>query len=251
MVRIREVIGVVGLVTATWACPVYAELPAAKVAHEQAVSAVQARDLERAKRGFLLAYIEAPRPILLYNLGVACRDLGQLEEARRYFRRFLNDPQTSADDPTRGTAEAELAKLDAQLPAEEPSSPQASTPGPELVCPTPEPAPPAVPCPLAPEVDVSAARWRGAALAAGGLGILTAGAGAALFVFSRDENTTEPNTFEDGTWQQRSSDLQTGGIVTMAVGGALTLAGVATWFLVGEETKVTVGLGNVALTKSF
>lgn len=252
VVRNREVGGVVGLVFATWAGPVRAELPTAKVAHEQAVSAVQARDLERAKRGFLLAYIEAPRPILLYNLGVACRDLGQLEEARRYFRRYLGDPQTSANDPTRVTAEEELAKLNQTLPAEEPSAQtEVGAATPELACPATQPAQLPAPCDVAPEVDVSSARWRGAALAVGSLGILSVGAGVALFAIGRGENTEEPNSFEDGTWQQRASDLQTGGIVTMAVGGALTLAGVATWFLVGDETKVTVGLGNVALKTSF
>jgi hypothetical protein len=235
-----------------WAAPVRAELPTAKVAHEQAVSAVQNRDLERAKRGFLLAYIEAPRPILLYNLGVACRDLGQLEEARRYFRRYLSDPQTALEDPTRVTAEEELAKLNQTLPADEtPQQAEVTTPGPEAVCPASPPALPPPPCNSAPEVDVSAARWRGAALATGSLGILSVGAGAALFVFSRGENPELPDTFEDGAWRQRSSDLQTGGIVTMAVGGVLTLAGVATWFLVGDETKVTVGLGNVALKTNF
>src|SRR5690606_25888510 len=223
-----------------------------KAAHEQAVSGVQAGDLERAKRGFLLAYIEAPRPILLYNLGVACRDLGQKQEARRYFRRYLSDPEVGSDEPTLATAAEELRKLDAVLPPDETvPAPVACAPVPEAVCPAPEPViVPALNEPL-PTVDVSAARWRGAALAAGAFGILSAGAGAAMFIYSRGENTREPGSFEDGTWLQRANDLETGGIVLMAVGGALTAAGVTTWLLIGDETRVNVGLGNVALATRF
>lgn len=241
------------VVVAMWPAPARAELPSAKVAHEQAVSAVQGQDLERAKRGFLMAYIEAPRPILLYNLGLACRDLGQLEEARRYFRRFLAEPSLPSDDPTRGAAQEELTKLDTLLPAEVSGEPDAmsgssATAG-EASCPVSEP--PVQPVEHQPPVDIGAARWRGAALGVGAFGAATAAGGLAMFLLSRGSSPEQPNTFQDGAWQQRSQDLQIGGVVMMIAGGALAVGGVATWFAIGDETKVEVGVGRVGLTTKF
>lgn len=237
---------------ATWSGPALAELPSAKVAHEQAVSAVQGHDLERAKRGFLMAYIEAPRPILLYNLGLACRDLGQLEEARRYFRRFLAEPSLSPDDPNRQTANEELTKLDALLPADTSGEPDQTSGagGAEAVCPVQD-LPPVEPVEQSPQADVGAARWRGAALGVGSFGALTAAGGLALFWMSQGSSPEQANTFQDGAWQQRAQDLQLGGVVMMIAGGALAVGGVATWFAIGDETKVDVGLGRVAVSTRF
>lgn len=227
-----------------------AELPSAKVAHEQAVGAVRTQDLERAKRAFLMAYIEAPRPILLYNLGLACRDLGQLEEARRYLRRFLAEANLPSDDSTRNTAEEELAKLDAELPPESPSDTRVdASEQAELSCPAVEP--PAKVMQQSTSVDLGAARWRGAALGVTGFGALTAAAGVALYLVGGGKSGETPNSFQDGAWQQRSQDLQIGGIVLMAAGGVLTIAGVTTWFVVGDETKVEVGAGRMGLATRF
>lgn len=243
--------GVAGAL-ATWSAPVLAELPSAKVAHEQAVSAVQGQDLERAKRGFLMAYIEAPRPILLYNLGLACRDLGQLEEARRYFRRFLAEPSLSSDDPNRQTVNEELTKLDALLPADTSVQPEqtSTAAGAEAAC-SADDTTPVGPVEHLPAVDVGAARWRGAALGVGTFGVLTAAGGVALFVMSQGSSPEQANTFQDGAWQQRAQDLQIGGVVMMIAGGALAVGGVATWFAIGDETTVDVGLGRVGLRARF
>lgn len=235
-----------GLVT--WVGSAHADLPSAKVAHERAVTAVQAQDLERAKRGFLMAYIEGPRPILLYNLGVACRDLGQLEEARRYFRRFLAEPTLASGDPTRTTAEQELAKLDAQLPPEPQDT--NSSQDPDLACPAAEP-PSSAPVQQAPEVDLGKARWRGVALGATAMGVLSVAGGATMYLLGRGESSEVPNTFQDGAWRQRSEDFQVAGVAMMAFGGLLTIGGITTWFTLGDETEVEVGLGRVGITSRF
>jgi hypothetical protein len=98
----------------------HAEVPAAKTAYEEAVTALGVGDLARAKRAFLLAYIEAPRPIVLYNLALTCRDLEQPEQARAYFKQYLADPGVPDTEPTRIEASTELAKLEAAVPPSPP-----------------------------------------------------------------------------------------------------------------------------------
>lgn len=168
-----------------------------ELAHEhyvRAVELVRQGNPREAKREFARAFELSPHHDVLFNLGKVSIELGELEEARGYFGRFLATGEDGLPVARRGEAERAIRDIDDRLAkrgaTEEKQAELAPAPEPALRL--PNAAPPRAPPPPrkeptthrgeAPlEVDVARERRRmlayglgstGAALVAAGAGVL-------------------------------------------------------------------------------
>ncbi len=80
-----------------------------------AVAAARAGDWERAADLFQQAYDLAPRPLALYNLASAQRNIGRLVDADENFRRFLRETAPGEHDDFRAEAVAAREVLATQI----------------------------------------------------------------------------------------------------------------------------------------
>jgi hypothetical protein len=81
---------------------------------------------EDAMREFVAGYALEARPAFLYNIGLCHARLGHLEDARDFFRRFLE--QAPAGHPLRENALVEQAEVERRLAARPPATPDAGAP---------------------------------------------------------------------------------------------------------------------------
>ncbi|HZS41659.1 MAG TPA: hypothetical protein VFF06_32740 [Polyangia bacterium] len=101
-------------------------------------------DYREAMREFALGYELSPKPEFLINVGHCHRRLGQLEQARDQYQRFLRD--APADNKRRHEVELLVAEVERELAAqrEVKPPPPVEPPRPVVVSPAPPPAVPAV-----------------------------------------------------------------------------------------------------------
>jgi tetratricopeptide (TPR) repeat protein len=115
--------------------------PNARHHYERALAEVQAGNLREARRSFEEAYRLSPHFVVLYNLGRVSFDLGELETARGYFERYLEQGGNRVAPADRERVEALIARTRVE-PTEAPSR------APEPPRETPEILPEAAPVPL-------------------------------------------------------------------------------------------------------
>ena len=114
-------------------------------------------DYRGALKEFAAGYELAHKPGFLLNLGQTYRKLGELREARDYYRQFL--AQVRGDDPARPQAEKVLAEIEEAIraaprpvePPRHPAPPLAPAPAP---IPAPAPTAPAAPVVTPPPAQV-------------------------------------------------------------------------------------------------
>jgi tetratricopeptide (TPR) repeat protein len=107
--------------------------PDARNAYERALIEVQAGKLGDARKSFEEAYRLSPHYIVLYNLGRVSFDLGDLEVARDYFERYLEQGGSRIAPDDRERVETLIARTRvAPAPARSgsPDSPPAPAPSP-------------------------------------------------------------------------------------------------------------------------
>lgn len=107
--RTRLLVVVLALIT--FSAPALGELKAAAQHYQRAIALVDQGDLAAARGAFELAYAESPHYLVLYNLGKVCLDLGQKEEAARYFERYLEEGGSEIPPAQRTEVESTLASL--------------------------------------------------------------------------------------------------------------------------------------------
>ncbi len=114
-----------GLPAAAWAAP----KDDARRHFMAGLEATRAQDYQRALDEFLLAQELYPRPAGLYNIARAHADLGQLEEAIAYYRRFQAAAPDKAADvaPLIAVLEGRLRESAAEAPAPEGGGASATT----------------------------------------------------------------------------------------------------------------------------
>jgi tetratricopeptide (TPR) repeat protein len=194
-----------------FASPALADPTAARQKYERGLEELKAGNLAQARESFEEAYRLSPHYLVLYNLGRASLDLGDLEAARAYFERYLEEGGGRIT-PT------ERRRIEALLPATRPKSakgsddplavpvapPTATSSRPVTALPVPEPArvpSPSVPSsPLtapasrenpgigeSPEFEARLARERQttAALALGVTGVVLGAAGALVLAWNQ------------------------------------------------------------------
>jgi tetratricopeptide (TPR) repeat protein len=133
--------------------PAAADPAAARKHYERGLEELEAGNVSKARESFEEAYRQSPHYLVLYNLGRASLDLGDLDAARDYLERYLEQ------GGNRITAE-ERKRIDSLLQATRAkSSKESSDP---VVTPAPLPAsssvtlPPAVPPPEPPSFGAAA-----------------------------------------------------------------------------------------------
>jgi tetratricopeptide (TPR) repeat protein len=89
------------------------DLARAKTHFEAGRALYQLGSYPEAVREFTAGHQLAPRPQFLLNLGQCYRKLGDLEQARAMYQRFLGE--VAADDPQRAEAEEVLAVIERSL----------------------------------------------------------------------------------------------------------------------------------------
>lgn len=132
------------LVLAAWlvaaAAPAGAET--AKEAYNRGLSLYAAGSYREAADAFLAAYKLKPKALILFNVGQAYRKHGDGDQARVYYRRFLDEASPDQKKSLEAEVRGYLAELDAARPP-----PPEPAPAPAV---TPPAAPTATPRPTAP-----------------------------------------------------------------------------------------------------
>ena len=108
--RTHSWVVVVGVVSCLWGSPavVHASDTEARGLFEAGRAAYDAGRFERALAHFEEAYALSPRPLLLFNMGLAHDELDHHEQALEHFDRFLDaDPRS----PHRPQVESRIASL--------------------------------------------------------------------------------------------------------------------------------------------
>ena len=191
-------------------------------------------DLAVAK--FKEAYRLSGRPLLLFNVAQAYRQMRACSDAARFYRAYLQAYEAA---PERPEIEAELVELDrcaAQARAREPVAP-----------PAPRPAQP----PRAVRTEEEGASWPPFVTIAG-IGVAVAGAivyGIALNEFERLHDECAPLCATDD-WEGWQTAMQLS-VAVVAVGAAAAAVGAAFWVLGGSSdegeprAQVAFGVGSV------
>lgn len=203
------------LAVVAFACPARADDAEARNLYERAAKAYNLQDFKTALAMFRLAYVEAPKPLLLFNIAQSQRQLGQYEAAGKSYRAFL---ATQPEARLRPEAERFARQMD-----EAAKVVRAAMPPVGVVAP---------PTPVA-EVRVSPPRrpWYrnglGLGVTASGLAVAIAGS-ALLGVGARDlDDARHATTLPMQQRLQGESDtFNTAGWVTLGIGGAAVVAGV-------------------------
>ncbi|HEY3499023.1 MAG TPA: tetratricopeptide repeat protein [Polyangiaceae bacterium] len=219
----------VGLSAALAAHPARADEATAQRAYAEALEAARSGDLRAARTSFERAYRESPHHLVLLNLARVCRDLGELEDARRYLERYLAEGNARISPPEQAAAEREIASIDTEL-ARRPlktTADAAAAPAPpaaEHAAPVPPaaapPSPPRARAPSAPppsrKDEVRRARWSGFSLAFASTGLALAGVGTAVLVSNRARYDA---------WEEEDQALDQLGAITVVPGdGGSSLA---------------------------
>ena len=152
---------------------------------------------------------EYPEPILRFNLGRAYESAGRLEEAIDAYEQYL---EAAPEAPDRTDVEGRIERLEAQLAAQEPET----EPEPETE------APPEVPPPPKPIV----APWIVAGVGGAGL-VVGVAFGSLSRARTNDARDAQTDQVEAMAQLDDARRFATVANVSLAVGGALAVAGLA------------------------
>jgi tetratricopeptide (TPR) repeat protein len=190
--------------------PAAADPAAARKHYERGLEELQAGNLSKARESFEEAYRQSPHYLVLYNLGRASLDLGDLDAARDYFQRYLEQGGSRI-------APEERKRIDQLLQATQSTSPEEGRDDPVAPAPLPAPSsaatvrpaippsappsfpattPPAPPAPPAVRTQhdggierrLSRERRTTAAVALGATGAAVAAAGISILVWNRERH---------------------------------------------------------------
>lgn len=187
-------------------------------------------EYDRAAHLLEAAYEIAPRPAFHYRLGLSYQNAGELEEARRHFRKYLDQ---KPDTPKRDEVERRLRELDSRIDDDT----EAETAGRDATRDTDRAA-----TTDAPSTDYGpgAAGW--ASIAVGGAGLLSTTIFGVLFqqadseyddIRSRSKSLSRAESNIDQVTSRRNGRL-TGTIVSASVAALGT--GAATYFLLTDRS---------------
>jgi tetratricopeptide (TPR) repeat protein len=208
-------------------------------AHYQTGSAeYRAGHFAQAAVEFREAYQLSHEPVLLFNLGSALYDSGDLAAALDAFESYLRGVPNA---PNRGIVEGRIAAIRSRLAATSSSAPASPSPSDVAVSrSSPSPAPREIPPPPAPGIPI-------APIVVGGAGVLIAASSAVFYAL---RGSAISSCADDGTAivcpDRATADR---GILfsaltnwTLGVGGVLVLGGIV-WFVVarnaGRPPRVT------------
>jgi tetratricopeptide (TPR) repeat protein len=202
-----------------------------------------------ASEAFARAYERTKDPTYLYARAQAEREAGRCERAIELYEEFLAHSESAeAKAAASEYIEACRAELAEAAPVE-PPPPVAPPP------PTVEPPPAVEP---SPETDPEAPRrwyrdpWGGALV---GVGLAASITGAALVGVAYRDASAAADAGDDrafGEALDRAQRLERGGAIALSIGGALIVAGVVRWAIVGSAARRgRVAARGTALTFSF
>jgi tetratricopeptide (TPR) repeat protein len=186
---------------------------------------------DEAIAAFRQGYELEPRADFLYALGQAQRMQGDCRAAAASYRAYL---RTSPAERSAAPARENLKRCEAQIAAAPPPVPQ---PTPVV---TPPPPPPVV---QSPPVELPRRRWYRdtAGDVLGGLGVAALATGGALWGVGEAGVRSLVDASQYGQFAARLGQgdtfdhERTAGIVTFAIGGALTAAAIIRWAVVARR----------------
>ena len=220
--------------------------------YQQALTDFKAKAYAKSREEFQHAYVLQAAPIILFNIAQTYRLEGNVDEAIKWYHRFLDDSQVAAD--MRAEAEGYVKELEAATSAHEPTQPT-EPPPPTQSAPPPAPAPsPAPPSPttsldVKPGIEIAPPPHRRASLVAplvlGGGGLVLGGVGLGFELLAEssynDAKAATTNPTRDSKYD--SANTQRHVAQGFAVGGALSV-GAAVWVYVrgrhAEDNRTTV-----------
>jgi tetratricopeptide (TPR) repeat protein len=197
---------------------------------EEAEAAFAAKRYDEAATGFAEAFARQPHPGYLYAQAQAERFGGNCRDAIEHYGEFiaLSPGEGPSRDAQRNIDQCE-EKLALEPEPEPEPAPPVSPPPPVTAEPRPEPvdaAPKTEPRPWHRDP------WGGVLT---GLGLAGLAVGGGLYGQARaDEKAAD--TADDVVRIERASTLSRAGIAMFAVGGALTIAGIVRWAVVGARS---------------
>lgn len=202
---------------------------------------------------FEQAYALSSEPALLYNLGLAREQAGEVDAAIAAYERFLADTE---DAPERSEVERSLARLQRQRDLErelEEQQRRAAEEAAAAAAATPEPEPEVV---VEDESRPSPGPW-----IVGGVGVATLVVGATLtglaqarYATAEDLDTPHRRAAE---LERQANTFSPVGVALLVVGGVVTAAGL-TWLLLtrddddgDREVVLRVGPGSIGVAGRF
>ncbi len=216
--------------------------PEARAHYERGLKLYERRQYDDAVVELRAGLAIDPQPELLYALGQAERRRGHCERAIEYYQSCLGlvkDPAAAAAlrvqiercKVTEGEPKEEPAQLPASPPAAAsapvsvvPAAAPPAAPAAAVVAPAAAVVAPAAPAPAA----APSARWSRDALglSLGGIGIAGAAVGGALMGVAHARGAAAGGSYQAYADARSAPTWWTAGVVTLAVGGALVVAGV-------------------------
>jgi hypothetical protein len=235
------------LIAITLFCtPVAAQPPATKEEAKQhyiaGERAFRLGEFDKAIQEWRISYEISGEPVLLYNLGLAARQSGDLKQAGFYLRQFL--ATGSGDETQRATARQKLDELQAIPPSPAPAPATSSTPAQEPAPPSTPPPPAPKPAPTRKPAEPSYRSPLAWALTIGGLALTAAGGGLLGDASTIDLHSAMTLDDLDSLQGQRSTDRIAGGVL-LGVGVA-ALAGGAAVFVISAKRAHTQKLEHHA-----
>lgn len=245
-------LGIVGRVPVATAAPARDEAAYVRDVVGRAAAHVEAGRYEQALAVLDEAERERPLPVFVYVRATVEERRGRCEQAMALYRDFLahDVPQADAEDARRGQARCRAAlglpaedAVVAEPPAGDDTGGEVEPDAPDGIERDTDPAPAAADDREPPR----ARRWYadplGGALMAGG--VVGLGVGIGLSAQSRADaraadDAASLQTFDDRA--QRAIRLDRAGIATMAVGGALLVAGAVRYAVVGTRDRRRVAI---------
>jgi tetratricopeptide (TPR) repeat protein len=193
----------------------------------EATEAFEAERWSEAADAFARAWEHDPNPKYLYGRAQALRFAGQCEEAIDVYARFI---AVSASDDADAYARDAIALCEEALAEEMPTEPVP----PPIVAATQPDTPPAEPAPREPWTRDAVGHglfWPGVALVAVGAALVP--------VAEQRANAADTEGSERGYLEalDRASTMRIAGITTLAVGGALLIAGTIRFAVVAARGR--------------
>jgi tetratricopeptide (TPR) repeat protein len=206
---------------------------------KQAETKYREGDYRASAELLLRAYELKPIPKLLYNAARAYDKAGDLNEAMRFYRRYLDASNTDAD-LVRKSARA-LDRLRASIPP-----PPAPAPAPPPVVQPPAPAtpvaPPAAPAAVAQTATPASPPIKPIVYVGGGLAVVSLGVGTAFAVTATHQTSVFKANFDPNVKPSLRDTAQRNALIAdIGLGiGIVLAAGTVTLFLLGRRAPVVV-----------
>jgi len=255
----QRIVGLIGIVTLLLLCGVAgADKKTAKDAYVRGIKQYNLGEFKAALAAFTDAYNAHPDPSLLFNLGQCHRQLGERQKAVTLYRSYLRE----TGEPPNATEVRRLVAVLEEALAKEHVKPAEPEKAPASVTPTPAPVEvaPVAPTPIVSHVDAPRGKSRvkliaGATVAALGVGLVASGAALEALAGSASDKLTAADRAQgqfDQSLYDRGKTFEVAGIATLAVGGALVIAGAVVVAVgVRERNRPVVTAKNNAIRFGF